>query len=76
MTSSRRAATTDGLPDGYRAVIDSLESAKIGDVYSDNTQQIWVEVFDPNLQKLLNENAPAADIAKALDEGANKLLQG
>jgi len=70
------SAATDGLPEGYRDVIDALESAKIGDVYSLNTQQIWTEVFDPNMQKLLNDNQPAADVAKALDEGANKILAG
>lgn len=68
------SATTDKLPEGYRDVINALESAKIGDVYSLNTQQIWVEVFDPNLQKLLNDNAAAADVAKTMDEAANKIL--
>jgi multiple sugar transport system substrate-binding protein len=67
-------ATTDGLPEGYRAVIDALPEARIGDVYSANTQQIWVEVFEPLFTQMLNENVPAADIAASLDEGANALL--
>ncbi len=47
-TSARDSdATTEGMPEGYRAVIDALADARIGDVYSENTQQIWVEVFEP-----------------------------
>jgi multiple sugar transport system substrate-binding protein len=77
LTSARdSAATTDGLPEGYRAVIDSLTNARIGDVYSSNTQQIWVEVFEPKLTELLNENKSAEEIAAQMDEGANALLAG
>jgi multiple sugar transport system substrate-binding protein len=76
-TSSRESdATTEGLPDGYRPVIDALANAKIGDVYSDNTQQIWVEVFDPNITQLLEENLDAAEVAKTMDDKANALLKG
>jgi multiple sugar transport system substrate-binding protein len=70
------AATTDGLPEGYRAVIDSLDTARIGDVYSSNTQQIWVEVFEPKMTEMMNDNKPAAEIAAQIDEGANALLEG
>jgi multiple sugar transport system substrate-binding protein len=76
-TSVRESdATTEGMPEGYREVIDALESARIGDVYSENTQQIWVEVFEPGLTSLLEENRDAAEVAAEMDEKANELLQG
>jgi multiple sugar transport system substrate-binding protein len=67
---------TAGMPEGYRAVIDALESARIGDVYSENTQQIWVEVFDPGITSLLEENRDPAEVAAEMDEKANELLAG
>ncbi|MGN6485072.1 MAG: ABC transporter substrate-binding protein [Thermomicrobiales bacterium] len=67
-------ATTEGLPEGYRPVIDALADARIGDVYSDNTQQIWVEVFDPSITNLLENNLNAGDVAKEMDDKANALL--
>jgi multiple sugar transport system substrate-binding protein len=76
-TSARDSATTtEGLPEGYREVIDALANARIGDVYSDNTQQIWVEVFDPSITSLLEENRDAAEVAKEMDDKANALLKG
>lgn len=68
--------TVEGQPDGYRAVIDALSDARIGDVYSENTQQIWVEVFEPGLTSLLEENRDAAEVAAEMDEKANELLGG
>jgi hypothetical protein len=57
-------------------VIDALADARIGDVYSENTQQIWVEVFEPGLTSLLEENRDAAEVAAEMDEKANELLGG
>jgi multiple sugar transport system substrate-binding protein len=75
LNSARESAeATEGMPEGYRAVIDSLENARLGDVYSDNTQQIWVEVFEPKMSELLNQNRPAEEVAPELDEQANALL--
>jgi multiple sugar transport system substrate-binding protein len=68
--------TVEGMPEGYRAVIDALADARIGDVYSENTQQIWVEVFEPGLTSLLEENRDAAEVAAEMDEKANELLGG
>lgn len=70
------AATTDGLPEGYRAVIDALDTARIGDVYSSNTQQIWVEVFEPKMTELLNDNRNTTEIAAEIDGAANALIEG
>ncbi len=67
---------TEGMPDGYREVIDALSEARIGDVYSENTQQIWVEVFEPGLTSLLQDNRDAAEVAAEMDEKANELLAG
>lgn len=68
--------TVADQPEGYRAVIDSLAEARIGDVYSDNTQQIWVEVFDPKITQLLEENLDAATVAAEMDQQANGMLGG
>ena len=68
--------TVEGQPEGYRAVIDALAEARIGDVYSDNTQQIWVEVFDPKITQLLEENLDAATVAAEMDQQANGMLKG
>jgi len=70
------AATTENMPEGYRGVIDALSSARIGDVYSENTQQIWVEVFEPGFTSLLEENRDPAEVAAEMDEKANELLAG
>lgn len=76
-TSARESdATVEGQPEGYRAVIDALSDARIGDVYSENTQQIWVEVFDPKLTELMEENTDPAEIAAEIDAEANELLEG
>ncbi len=69
-------AVTEGMPEGYREVIDALDSARIGDVYSENTQQIWVEAFDPGLTSLLEENRDPAEVAAEIDSKANELLAG
>lgn len=69
-------AAVEGMPDGYRAVIDALAIARIGDVYSENTQQIWVEVFDPGLTSMLEENRDPAEVAAEMDQKANELLGG
>jgi ABC-type glycerol-3-phosphate transport system substrate-binding protein len=75
LTSARESeAATEGMPEGYRAVIDSLENARLGDVYSSNTQQIWVEVFEPRMAELLNQNRPAQEVAEEMDQQANALL--
>ena len=66
----------EGMPDGYREVIDALAEARIGDVYSENTQQIWVEVFEPGLTGLLQDNRDATEVAAEMDEKANELLGG
>lgn len=76
-TSVRESeVTTQGMPEGYRAVIDSLSEARIGDVYSENTQQIWVEVFDPKITQMLDENRDPAEVAAEMDQGANALITG
>ena len=76
-TSARDAdAAVEGMPEGYRAVIDALAEARLGDVYSENTQQIWVEVFEPGLTSLLEENRDPAEVAAEMDEKANELLGG
>jgi multiple sugar transport system substrate-binding protein len=76
-TSARDSdVTTQDMPEGYRAVIDALQDARIGDIYADAFQQVWVEVLDPNITQLLEENLDPAEVAAKMDEEANALLEG
>jgi multiple sugar transport system substrate-binding protein len=69
-------ATYEGMPAGLREVASALESAKLGDFYTANAQQIWVEAFTPNFDNLFNAAASPEDVAAAIDGKANELLQG
>jgi multiple sugar transport system substrate-binding protein len=75
LNSARESeAAVEGMPEGYRSVIDALSEARMGDLYASNIQQIWVEVFEPRISELLNQNRPAEEVAAAIDEQANALL--
>lgn len=67
-------AMVSGMPAGYQQVIDALPNARLGDFYTTNVQQIWVEAFDPNLAQLFNGEATPEAVAKAIDEKANAML--
>ncbi|MDP9364727.1 MAG: sugar ABC transporter substrate-binding protein, partial [Chloroflexota bacterium] len=67
-------AMLDGMPAGFPGVTQALLGARLGDFYSANNQQIWVEVFDPNFERLLTNNQTPEETAKNIDEGANALL--
>lgn len=62
------------MPDGFASVSQSLTDARLGDFYSANNQQIWNEVFTPNLTQLLNNEQSPEDTAARIDEAANALL--
>lgn len=62
------------MPAGFGAVTQTLESARLADFYSANNQQIWNEIFTPNLTQLLNNEQTPEDTAAAIDEAANALL--
>jgi multiple sugar transport system substrate-binding protein len=63
-----------GMPSGFQAVTQALDTAKLGDFYTKNVQQIWNEVFTPNLDKLYNNDQSPEDTAKSIDDAGNALL--
>ena len=62
------------MPAGFASVSQSLADARLADFYSANNQQIWDQVFTPNLTQLLNNEMTPEDAASAIDEAANALL--
>lgn len=75
LTSARDSETAyTGLPGGYKEVVASLSNARLGDLYCKNNQQIWVEVFDPNITSLINDNTDPTEVAKTMNDAANTLL--
>ena len=62
------------MPAGFASVSQSLTDARLADFYCANNQQIWNEVFTPNLTQLLNNEQTPEDTAAAIDEAANALL--
>ncbi|MGI8404374.1 MAG: ABC transporter substrate-binding protein, partial [Thermomicrobiales bacterium] len=73
--SARESAVAfEGLPAGYKEAVASLANAKLGDLYCKNNQQIWVEVFDPNITDLVNNNTDPKEVAKKMNDAANALL--
>ena len=67
-------AMFQGMPSGFQAVTQALDTAKLGDFYTKNVQQIWNEVFTPNLDKLYNNDQSPEDTAKSIDDAGNALL--
>lgn len=64
----------EGLPGGFKSVMDTLPSAKIGDLYHGKAQQIVNEVFNPTFGEIWNNNLTPADGAQQIDTKANELL--
>ncbi len=63
------------MPTGFAGVSQSLTDARLADFYSANNQQIWNEVFAPNLTLLLNNQQTPEETAAKIDEAANALLE-
>ncbi len=64
-----------GMPAGFPQAMAALSSARLGDVYHRNNQQIIVEAFEPNLEQLWNGKITAEEAAKRIDDKANELLK-
>lgn len=74
-TADREADTTfEGLPEGMREMVDATASAKLGDFYTENAQEIWSTAFTPNFDQLFNGAQSPEDTAKNIDEAGNALL--
>ncbi len=67
-------AMVSGMPAGFQQVVDALSTARLGDFYTTNNQQIWTEAFDPNLTQLYTGEVTPEQAAKAIDDKANSLL--
>ncbi len=64
-----------GMRAGFPQAMAALSSARLGDVYHRNNQQIIVEAFEPNLEQLWNGKITAEEAAKRIDDKANELLK-
>jgi multiple sugar transport system substrate-binding protein len=63
-----------GLPPGFKGSLDALSSAKLGDLYHRNGQQIIAEVFNPVFEQVWENRMTPEDAAKEIDDKANALL--
>jgi multiple sugar transport system substrate-binding protein len=75
----RRAEREDpaylqGLPGGFKSVIDTLPDAKIGDLYHGSSAQIVNEIMNPTFTEVWNNTIEPAVAAADIDTKANALL--
>jgi multiple sugar transport system substrate-binding protein len=64
-----------GMPEGFKVSLDAISSAKIGDLYHRNSQQILNEVLGPVLTQVWENKLTPEEAGKQIDEQANELLQ-
>jgi multiple sugar transport system substrate-binding protein len=64
-----------GMPEGFAEAVKNLPSARIGDIYTKNFQQIANEVYTPNLDQLLNNKLTPEAAAQKMQDAATKLLK-
>jgi multiple sugar transport system substrate-binding protein len=64
-----------GMPSGFKASIDALSSAKIGDLYHSKSQQILNEVLGPIFDQVYQNKIKPEDAAKQIDQKADALLK-
>lgn len=69
-------AMLNGMPSGLKASLDAVSSAKLGDIYHGNNQQIVAEVFTPTFEQLWSNDLTPEEAAKQIDEKGTELLQG
>ncbi|MBO0812846.1 MAG: extracellular solute-binding protein [Microlunatus sp.] len=63
-----------GMPDGFAEATKAIETARIGDIYTTNLQQILNEVFNTALDQLFNNKLTPEAAAQKMQDGATKLL--
>lgn len=63
-----------GMPDGFEAAMQSLPSARIGDLYTENSQKILNEVYSTHLDELFRNKATPEAVAQAIQDEATALL--
>jgi multiple sugar transport system substrate-binding protein len=67
-------AYLEGLPSGFKSVMDTLPDARIGDLYHGSAAQIVNEIMGPTLGEVWNNNMTPEAAAAEIDEKANALL--
>lgn len=67
-------AYLEGLPSGFKSVMDTLPDARIGDLYHGKSAQIVNEIMGPTLGEVWNNNMTPQAAATDIDEKANALL--
>ncbi len=75
----RRAEREDpaylqGLPKGFKSVVDTLPDAKIGDLYHGSSAQLVNEIMNPTFTEVWNNNIKPDAAAAEIDSKANALL--
>ena len=63
-----------GMPAGFADTMKGLSTARIGDIYTANMQQIFNEVFGPNFDQLFHNKLTPQDAAQKMQDAATKLL--
>lgn len=68
------AAMLQGMPQGFAETMKALPNARIGDIYTQNMQQIISEPFGNNISQLLANKLTPQAAAQNMQDGATKLL--
>ena len=68
------AAYLEGLPSGFKSVVDTLGDARIGDLYHGSSAQLVNEIMNPTFTEVWNNNVTPEAAAADIDAKANALL--
>lgn len=64
-----------GMPEGFAEAMKNLPKARIGDIYTNNIQQIVNEVYDTNFTLMFNNKLTPEAAAQKMQDAATKLLR-
>lgn len=67
-------AMLDGMPTGFKEALAALPQAKIGDLYTENSQKILNEVYGTRLDELFRNKATPEATAQTIQDEATALL--
>ncbi len=67
-------AYLEGLPSGFKSVLDTLPDARIGDLYHGSSAQLVNEIMNPIFTEVWNNNVTPEAAAADIDQKANALL--
>lgn len=76
--SNEARASSDmlsGMPPGFTAAMANIANARIGDLYTDNTQQILNEVFFPTWDQFMRNQITPEEATQKMQDGATALLK-